>query len=246
MPSAASVRPPMTASSTTSSCRSRSRPKTWPPSRRRWRTSSSRTAPSRSKLIPKAEALELFARKGQTLKCELIQREGRRAGPVLHDGRVHRLLPRPAPAFDREDQGVQAQGVVRQSYWKGKEGNPADAAHLRVRLLHQGRAGRAPAAARGGQAARPPPAGHGAGPVLDPRRDGRGPDPLAPQGRPHAQADRGLLARRSTSSGGYDIVFTPHIGRAWTVEDQRAHRVLQREHVRADGDGQRRSSSSSR
>ena len=44
--------------------------------------------PIEKKLIPKAEALELFKSKGQTLKCELIQREVRRSRAVLHDGRA--------------------------------------------------------------------------------------------------------------------------------------------------------------
>ena len=68
--------------------------------------------PIEKKLIPKKEALALFAGKGQSLKCQLIEEKAGEHGPVLHDGRVHRLLPGPAPAFDEPDQGVQAEGVA--------------------------------------------------------------------------------------------------------------------------------------
>jgi len=43
---------------------------------------------------------------------------------VLHDGRVHRLLPGPAPALDGKIQAVKLKESPSQSYWKGKEGNP--------------------------------------------------------------------------------------------------------------------------
>ncbi len=44
------------------------------------------------------------------------------------------------------------------------------------------------------------------------RRPGAG--PLAPQGRDAAQGRRGFLPRRAPERGGYELVYTPHIGRA--------------------------------
>ena len=155
--------------------------------------------PIEKKLIPKAEALELFAKKGQTLKCELIRREGGRPRPVLHDGRVHRLLPGAAPRVDEGDQGLQAEGRARRRVLEGQGRQPVAAAHLRLRLLHEGRAGRAPAQAGGGQAPRPPQARARARPVLDLRRPRWRPDPLAPEGRLHPQAGSRTTGATSTS-----------------------------------------------
>ena len=127
--------------------------------------------PIEKKLIPKAEALELFAKKGQTLKCQLIKEKAGDPvqcytmgefidfclGPHLPStGKIKAFkLTRDAVAVLLEGQGRQ----------------PGDAAHLRVRLLHEGGAGPAPAPARGGQAPRPSQAGPRAGPLLDRRRD---------------------------------------------------------------------------
>ena len=80
--------------------------------------------PIERRLIPKPEALELFARKGQTLKCELIrEKAGDQVqcytmgefidfclGPHLPStGKIHAFKLKESPS---------------QSYWKGKEGNP--------------------------------------------------------------------------------------------------------------------------
>ena len=80
------------------------------------------------------------------------------------------------------------------------------AAHLRHRLADPGRAGRLPAAARGGQEARPPPPRRAARPVQLPRRQPRL-GLLAPQGPalcggpsrpPCARSRSGAATRRST------------------------------------------------
>jgi threonyl-tRNA synthetase len=81
--------------------------------------------PIEKELIPKGEALELFARKGQTLKCELIREKAGEMvqcytmgefidfclGPHLPSTghiKAFKLFPTPAAA-----------------YWKGREGNPS-------------------------------------------------------------------------------------------------------------------------
>ena len=179
--------------------------------------------PIEKKLIPKAEALALFAAKGQTLKCQLIDEKAGRHRPVLHDGRVHRLLPGPAPALHREDQGVQAQAVAVAVLLEGQGGQPGDAAHLRLRLLHQGRAGRSTSSG----SKRPSGATTASWAASStssrsPTRPGAGLILWHPEGRLHPEEDRGLLARRSTSQGGYDIVFSPAHREARPLEDQRA------------------------
>ena len=183
--------------------------------------------PIEKKLIPKAEALELFARQGPDAEVPAHQGEGGRPGAVLHDGGVHRLLPGAAPAEHEGDQGLQAEaGAVSQSYWKGREGNPAMQRIYGYAFFTQGGAGPAPPSPGGGQAPRPPQAGTRAGPLLGGRRDGRRPDPLAPQGRLHPQADRGLLARRAPGGRLRHRLHAAH-RQARPVEDERAHRVLQ-------------------
>ena len=81
--------------------------------------------PIERKLMPKPEALELFARKGQTLKCELIREKSGDPvqcytmgefidfclGPHLPStGRIKAFKLKPEPAA---------------AYWKGREGNPS-------------------------------------------------------------------------------------------------------------------------
>ena len=169
--------------------------------------------PIEKKLIPKAEALELFAKKGQTLKCQLISEKAGRHRAVLHDGRLHRLLPGPAPADHEGDQGLQAEASPPQSYWKGKEGNPAmqriygyaffTKEELDAHLQNLEEAKRRDHRKLGTRAR----------PLLDRGRDGRRPHPLAPQGRLHPEADRGLLARRAPARAATTSSTRPHIAK---------------------------------
>ena len=190
--------------------------------------------PIEKKLIPKPEALELFARKGQTLKCELIREKAGRAGPVLHDGGVHRLLPGPAPAVDQEIKAFKLKPQPAAVVLEGQGRQPGDAAHLRVRVLHEGRAGRAPPEARRGQAPRPPQAGPRARPLLDRGRDGRGPHPLASRRAASSASRSRTTGATQHLAGRLRPRLQPPHREARPLEDQRAHRVLQGQHVLAD------------
>ena len=83
---------------------------------------------------------------------------------AVHAGRLHRPLPRPAPAELEADQGVQADRPRRRVLARRRAQHAADA-HLRHRVLLAGRPRRLPRAARGGARARPPPARAAARPV---------------------------------------------------------------------------------
>ncbi len=119
--------------------------------------------------------------------------EGRRGRQRLPPGRVHGLLPGPAPPFHRQAPRVQA-ALGRRRLLARRRAQPDAAADLRDRLLHREGAGRAPRAARGGEAARPPQAGEGARPVLLPPGGPREPV-LPPQGRGRLQPARRLRPR---------------------------------------------------
>ena len=108
---------------------------------------------------------------------------------ALHPGRLHRPLPRPAPAELEADQGVQADRPRRRLLARRREEQAADP-HLRHRVLLAGRPRRAPRAARGGAQARPPPARRPARP-LPPRGDLAGLAVLAPEGDGDLERARG-------------------------------------------------------
>jgi threonyl-tRNA synthetase len=81
--------------------------------------------PIERKLIPKAEALELFAQKGQTLKCELIREK---AGDVVQCytmGEFVDFCLGPHLASTREIKAFKLKAEPAAAYWKGKEGNPS-------------------------------------------------------------------------------------------------------------------------
>jgi threonyl-tRNA synthetase len=80
--------------------------------------------PIEKKLIPKGEALELFAKKGQTLKCELIKEKS--GDPVqcytMGEFIDFCLGPHlPSTGHIKAIKVLSSSG----SFWKGKEGNPA-------------------------------------------------------------------------------------------------------------------------
>ena len=111
--SAASVRQPTKGSSTTSSCRGRSCPRTSRRSRRRCASSREQDLLFERQMWPREEAKRFFAQRGEPLKVQLIEEktEGQTRGLLLHDqgqGDVRRLLRRPARAVHRQAEGVQA------------------------------------------------------------------------------------------------------------------------------------------
>jgi len=81
--------------------------------------------PIEKKLIPKAEALDLFAKKGQTLKCELIRDK---AGDLVQcytmGDFIDFCLGPHLPSTGRI-KAFKVRESASQSYWKGKEGNPS-------------------------------------------------------------------------------------------------------------------------
>ncbi len=140
------------------------------------------------------DAVARFAAEGETYKVEIAEEPARgRAGHVLRAGRLHRPLPRPAPADDQADQGLQAH--VARGRLLARRLRQADAhAHLRHGLLRPGRPRRAPRAHRGGAAARSPPPRPRARP-LPPQRDLAGLAVLAPARHGALQRARPPLAR---------------------------------------------------
>jgi len=80
--------------------------------------------PIEKKLFPKAEALELFAKKGQTLKCELIKEK---AGDVVQCYTMGDFIDFCLGPHLESTGKIKAFKVLSSSgsLWKGKEGNPA-------------------------------------------------------------------------------------------------------------------------
>ena len=77
-------------------------------------------------LIPKAEALELFAKKGQTLKVQLITEKV--PGDFVQCYTMGEFIDfclGPHLPSTKEIKAVKLKPEPSQSYWKGKEGNPA-------------------------------------------------------------------------------------------------------------------------
>ena len=121
------------------------------------------------------------------------RRHGRGRDLALHAGRLHRPLPRPAPAGLEADQGDQADLARRRLLARRRAEHAADP-DLRHRLLLAGRSRRVPRAARAGEGARPPQARPRARP-LPPLRGVAGLAVLAPEGD-------GALERSSRTCAG--------------------------------------------
>jgi threonyl-tRNA synthetase len=81
--------------------------------------------PIEKKILPKAEALALFKGKGQTLKCQLIEEK---AGPQVQCYTMGSFIDfclGPHLPSTGHIKAVKLFATPSQSYWKGKEGNPA-------------------------------------------------------------------------------------------------------------------------
>jgi threonyl-tRNA synthetase len=81
--------------------------------------------PIEKRLIPKAEALELFAKRGQTLKCELIREKAGEQVQCYAMGEFIDFCLGPHLASTGEIKAFKLHENASQSYWKGREGNPA-------------------------------------------------------------------------------------------------------------------------
>ncbi len=80
--------------------------------------------PIEKKLIPKAEALELFKSKGQTLKCELIKEKSGDPVQCYTMGEFIDFCLGPHLKSTGEIKAIKLLSSSG-SFWKGKEGNPA-------------------------------------------------------------------------------------------------------------------------
>src|SRR5437773_2985989 len=80
--------------------------------------------PIEKKLIPKAEALELFAKKGQALKCELIREKSGDPVQCYTMGEFIDFCLGPHLPSTGHIKAFKLKDTPSQSYWKGKEGNP--------------------------------------------------------------------------------------------------------------------------
>jgi threonyl-tRNA synthetase len=81
--------------------------------------------PIARKLIPKAEALELFAKRGQTLKCELIREKAGDTVQCYTMGEFVDFCLGPHLPSTREIKAFKLNPSPAAAYWKGKEGNPS-------------------------------------------------------------------------------------------------------------------------
>ena len=113
---------------------------------------------------------------------------------AVHAGRLHRPLPRPAPAGLEADQGGQAHRPRGRVLARRRAQHAADP-DLRHRVLRPGRPRRPPRRARGGAGARPPAAGAAARP-LPPLRPLARLAVLAPEGDGGLELARGPPATR--------------------------------------------------
>jgi threonyl-tRNA synthetase len=80
--------------------------------------------PIEKRLMPKPEALELFARKGQTLKCQLIEEK---SGPQVQCYTMGEFIDfclGPHLPSTGHIKAFKLKPTPSQSYWKGREGNP--------------------------------------------------------------------------------------------------------------------------
>jgi len=80
--------------------------------------------PIQKKLIPKAEALELFRSRGQTLKCELIREKAGEQVQCYTMGDFIDFCLGPHLESTGKIRAFKLKGTPSQSYWKGREGNP--------------------------------------------------------------------------------------------------------------------------
>ena len=81
--------------------------------------------PIERKLLPKAEALALFAKKGQTLKCQLIQEKSGDPVQCYTMGEFIDFCLGPHLPSTKEIKAFKLKPEPTAAYWKGKEGNPS-------------------------------------------------------------------------------------------------------------------------
>ena len=162
----------------------------------------------------------------------------RRRQPLPELAGVRRPLPRAARAVDGPPRPLQAAEGVGRLLARRREA-PDAPARLRHGVGERQGAQGAPAPAGGSREARPSQAGRRAGPAQLPRGAGRRPGRVAPEGRHRAQADGGLQPR-PPPAGRLPVRVHAAPLEGPPVRDERPPRLVRRQHVPADGDGQRR------
>ncbi len=151
--------------------------------------------PVARRTMARDDAVAYFKSIGEHYKAEIIASIPSAEDISLYtEGDVHRPLPRPARAVDRQAQGVQADEARRRVLARRFEERDA-AADLRHRLGEEGRPRRLPAPDRGSREARPSQARPRARP-LPPAGRGAGHGVLAPEGLVALAAGRAVHAPR--------------------------------------------------
>ena len=169
-----------------------------------------------------------------------------RQRPTRRHPRVGRPVPRPAPArHQAHRQRLQGHALGRRVLAR-RPAQPPAAAHLRHRLAHQSRPHGIPRPARRGRAARPPQAGHRAGPLLLPRRAGLRAGRLPPQGRDHPARDGGLRPAPAHRGGVRLRQHAAHLQGGAVPSPPGTLPYYADEHVPAHGAGGQRATTSSR
>ena len=248
----ASGRRSRTASTTTSTSRRPSPRRTSPRSRSGWWRSSSPASGSSAASSSEDEAVRELA--DEPYKLRLIGSEG--GADVMEVGGAELTIYDNLDAKTGErcwgdlcrgphvpDTRYIPQNAVKlmrtaAAYWLGDQKQRAAAARLRHRLAVEGRAPCPPDLPRGGRAARPPPAGRRARPVLVPRADRIRARGLPPQGRRRPARHGGLLAARARG-GRLRVRQQPAHHQGRPVRAVRAPRLVRRRHVPPDAAGRR-------
>ena len=195
--------------------------------------------PIEKKLIPKAEALALFAGKGQTLKCQLIEEKAGEQVQCYTMGEFIDFCLGPHLPSTKEIKAFKLKPQPSQSYWKGREGNPEmqriyGYAFFTKEELDQ-HLHRLEEAKR-----------------RDHRKLGRELDLFSMQDETGAGLilwhPKGGFIRKQIEDywrdqhleGGYDLVYSPHIAKLDLWKTSGHTEYYKREHVLADRDRERR------
>jgi hypothetical protein len=189
--------------------------------------------PNERKLIPKPEALDLYKKSNQVFKCELVQEKAAESMVSFYTtGKFIDFCRGPHIPSTKRIQAFKLMNVAG-AYWKGQEGNPQLQRIYAVAFFTQKELDeylhRLEEAKRRDH--------RKLGVELDLFRGRTGADFLARERRADSKDCRRLAARRAAGARIRPGVHAAHHA-ARFVEDQRAHRLLQRQHVRPGGSGE--------
>ena len=192
--------------------------------------------PNERKYMPKPEALELYKKSNQIFKCELVEEKATEPMVSFYTtGKFIDFCRGPHIPSTKRIKAFKLMNVAG-AYWKGQEGNAqlqriyAAAFFTQKELdayLH-----------RLEEAKRRDHRKLGAELDLFSIQEEAGPGLIF--WHPKGGFIRNIMEnwlRDELIKRGYDLVYTPHIMRARTLENFRPRRFLQRKHVRSDGSG---------